>query len=183
MPGQLDIMRAIASGLDRIDQRQLPAQDGPWTRAVLTELCQIGRKDFSYKVGARAVPARGRDWGQWIYDLTWVRYDGHGHLIDVPLVAQCNWNDCMHSFDKLLLARAGVRLMIYSYYAFGGQDCREQAAQDVAERLAESVRRFGYRHKDEAWLLAGGVWLPGERTWCRYFTIDRNGRVVPFLLS
>ncbi len=61
---------------------------------------------------------------------------------------------------------------------------REQAARDIAERLAESVRGFRYRQEEDAWLLVGGVWHPDWQkigdSWCRCFTIDRNGDVVDF---
>ena len=198
MPEQLDIMRAIARGLDEIDQRQLGVTKPEWTEAVLTKLCEVGRNEFGCKAGAdpKFVPEENRDYGEWLYDLTWITYnnDQDDHLIDVPLVAECEWSDphqfnaVKDDFHKLLLARAGVRLMIYSYNALmrgwihgeepGKRTRREQAAQNVAERLAESVRRFRYRHEDEAWLLAGGVWHADD--WCRYFTINRNGAVVPF---
>lgn len=197
MPEPLDIMRAIGRGLDEINP-QLPPTNPPWYEAVVTKLYEIGRNEFGCKVGARPphlaqyLPNQGRDNGKWLYDLTWLRYnnDSNEHLIAVPLIAQCYWDRprLIGNFHKLLLARASVRLVIYSYYALmqgfiHGQEPdqrarREQAAQGVAKRLAESIRSFKYRHENEAWLLVGGVWHADK--WCRYFTIDRNDDVVAF---
>ena len=76
--------------------------------------------------------------------------------------------------------------MIYPYFALGGliygqdpkdHDARKNAAKNVAEQLAKSVREFRYRQDDDTWLLVGGVWNTDD--WCCYFTI-RNDQVVDF---
>ena len=55
------------------------------------------------------------DHGEWLYDVTWLEYEGE-LLTDAPLVAECEWSggeEIDHDFQKLLLARAGVRLTIF----------------------------------------------------------------------
>ena len=203
IPENIEIMNAIQYGLNQINQdvpKPRSDSDAEWTSAVLTKLCRIGRK-FGCKVGAEKskVAKDQRDFGEWLYDVTWLRYDNDyhdKHLIEVPLVTECEWaskgtprekfSAVKEDFHKLLLARASVRLMVYPYYACDGdingkepgdQTRRENAARNVAERLAESVREFRYRQEDDAWLLVGGVWNKDD--WFRYFTI-RNGQVVDF---
>ena len=84
-------------------------------------------------------------------------------LVDAPLVAECEWGnkgDIEDDFEKLLLARAGVRLMIFD----------EPISKGMAERLAEKVRKFNGSRAEDAWLLAS--WEKSGHHWsCRYFTI------------
>ena len=83
------IMTAIRDGLNQLGQHG--------TNDILTKLCEIGRNPpFDCKVGASPtfVCEAKRDWGEWLYDLTWLKYDNNSHdkhLIDVSLVAECEW--------------------------------------------------------------------------------------------
>ena len=190
MSENLRIMHAIRDGLRQVEQPQ-PDTNAKWNRAVLSKLWEIGHQ-FSCGVGARG-GRFGADWGEWVYDVTWIRCNEerhHDHLVDVPLVAEVEWSgrfsNVKDDFHKLLLARAGVRLMIYPYYALGGlihgkepkdHDARKKAARKVAEQLAKSVNAFKCRQENDAWLLVGGVWHADD--WFRSFTI-RNGQVVDF---
>lgn len=186
LPEKLEIKRAIRDGLDDINRPE-PENDTAWTRAILTKLCQIGRNRFGCKVGAEKskVDKAHRDWGEWLYDVTWLRYDNdrHEHLIDVPLVAECEWaglRGIRDDFHKLLLARADVRLMIYNGRREG---TNRPGSQAIAQRLAGSVREFRYCQAEDAWLLAG--WenqnvSSDQEFRFSYFTIDRNGAVASF---
>ncbi len=200
MSENLRIMRAIRDGLKppKTIHTEFLEKDGTSiknaTSVIMPKLCEIGHQ-FGCKVGIEARKF-GADCVEFLYDVTWRRYNGD-HLIDVPLVGECEWSKSKnydavkYDFHKLLLARAGVRLMIYSYYALDGldgglihgpgcqkQDDRKKAAREIAERLAGSVKAFKYRQEDDAWLLIGGVWH--EDPWCLCFTIDQNGKVDDF---
>ena len=119
-----------------------------------------------------------RDYGEWLYDVVWLNYweDHDDHpLRSVPLVAECEWGfykRIKEDFQKLLLARATVRLMIYN-----GD---HEGSRQTAERLAKHIRKFNGSHVEDAWLLA--AW---ERACSRqkfkfsYFRIDSNYDVVP----
>ena len=76
----------------------------------------------------------------------------------------------VYDFEKLLLARACVRLMIFT----GNQPNSEE----IAKQLARRVREFkGFRAED-AWLLA--AWeTSNDDWWFRYFTIEMNA-AIPF---
>ena len=165
MPGKFAIMRKVKKGLDEIDTG-VPREER--TRAVKTELCTIGRS-FGYEVYAKDVEEDERDGSEWLYDVTWLEYDrSGGGLTDAPLVAECEWENQQeieidNDFEKLLLARAGVRVMIFS-----GRD--EPNSKNIAERLARWVKEFNGSRAEDAWLLAareknGDVWR------FRYFTI------------
>ena len=186
MPGKFEIMRAVQDGLDNLEIDD-PRGDTEWTKAVKTKLCKIGR-EFGCKVGAKKneVEKAYRDFGEWLYDVTWLEYErecGDGFkwpstaLIEAHLVAECEWGRgknfefIIEDFEKLLLPRAGFRLMIFTGF-------NQTKSEEIAERLARKVREFkGSRAKD-AWLLA--AWEgSNDGWWFRYFTIEMNA-AIPF---
>ena len=178
MPGKFEIMRAVQKGLGpnslEIDD---PKGYVEWTKAVKTKLCEIGRK-FGFKVGAGGVDNPG--FGEWLYDVTWLEYEPKpfpdGLLIDVHLVAECEWGDLEHiieDFEKLLQARARVRLMIFD----GNQN---PGSKKIAEQLAGRVREFNGFRAEDVWLLA--AWEGTNAAWSfRYFTIEMS-TAIPFPL-
>ncbi len=181
MPGKFKIMRAVREGLNGLEIDK-PAGNTEWNKAVKTELCKIGRGRFGCYVCARDVDETDRDQGEWLYDVTWLEYEKNGRselkarrkLVDAPLVAECEWGDLgdiYDDFEKILLARAGVRLMIFD----GGYD---PGSTGIAERLAGRVREFNGSRSEDAWLLA--AWEGSNDDWSfRYFTIEAN-QAVPF---
>ena len=174
MPDKDQIMRAIREGLDSLEV----TTSDDWTKVVLTKLCKIG-KDFRCEVGADSgkVDIENRNWGEWLYDVTWLEYDADGRVAAAPLVAECEWGkleQIIEDFDKLLLARACVRLMIYD----GGYGA---GSKWIAEQLATRVRKFKNSSAEDSWLLA--AWekcgppakQSGEKDWrFRYYKIGMN---------
>ena len=174
MPGKFEIMRAVKKGLDSLKLPPDPVERD-FFPAIATKLCDLGRK-FCCKVGASTVADANRDRPEWLYDVTWLEYDRErdGLLIDAALVAECEWGDfgkIVYDFEKLLLARAGVRLMIFNGFT-------EPGSKGIAERLAGKVREFNGTRAEDAWLLA--AWEGTLADWSfRYFTIEMN-TAVPF---
>ena len=179
MPGKFEIMRAVRDGLNSLKVAE-DKNDAWWSTTVKTELCRIGRK-FGCKVGAKAneVDEADRDYGEWLYDVTWLEYERDSlrswpatALIDAHLVAECEWGnfECIcEDFEKLLLARTRVRLMIFDSDRAGG-------SKETAERLAGKIREFNGSHAEDAWLLAS--WENDDWSF-RYFTIEMNA-AIPF---
>ena len=187
MPGKFEIMRAVQDGLNNLEIDN-PKGDTEWTEAVKTKLCTIGQ-EFGCKVGAKKneVEKAYRDFGEWLYDVTWLKYERERDglkwpataLIKVPLVAECEWGVDEHleyiieDFEKLLLARADVRLMIFD----GNQ---EPGSKEIADRLARKIRLFDSTEEGDTWLLA--AWEGSNQDWSfRYFTIEMNA-AIPFPL-
>ena len=170
MPGKSEIMRAVRDGLGNLEVVK-PWTDTKGTKAVKTKLCEIGR-EFEFKVGAKRneVEKAYRDFGEWLYDVTWLEYEPKpfpdGLLIDVHLVAECEWGNferIIEDFEKLLQARAGFRLMIFT-------GSNQANSEEIAERLAERVREFKRSRSEDDWLLA--AWEGTLDDWqFRYFTI------------
>ena len=128
MPENSKIIRAVEEGLKSL-RVPIAAPTKKWTKAVTTELCRIGRDSFGCKVYAEGMPRNKKDGGEWLYDVTWLEYEERG------------------DGEKLLLARAGVRVMIVD----GGV---EPDSQRIADWLAGKVKKFKGSRADDAWLLA-----------------------------
>lgn len=161
-------MRAIQGGLDQLDVH-IDDDTEAWTKAIKTELCRIGREEFGLRVGASGVEPFVPNYPEWLYDVTWSEYDDDG-LMEVILVAECEWgefSEIVYDFQKLPLARATLRLMIFD----GSQYPR--GSQAIAERLAQQAERFKHGNASDGWLLA--AWernRENEDGWSfRYFTI------------
>ena len=83
-----------------------------WTQQVKDLLIRVG-----VEKGCIPYPHCGR--GEFLYDVIWLQTtDGtvEGLLDHVPLVAEIEWGskgDVRYDFQKLLVARADVRMMIF----------------------------------------------------------------------
>lgn len=171
MSGKQDTIEAIRAGLDSLP---LTLKDGgkDWTKAVKTMLCELGQK-LGYQVGASGL---NFGYGEWLYDVTWLEYS-HGwepslqnQLVAARLVAECEWGGpaaIKDDFEKLLLARASVRLMIYD----GNYDPGSEA---IAKLLTGYIRDFNGSRAEDVWLLAAWERHADTGTWSfRYFPIGR----------
>jgi len=85
--------------------------DREWTKQIKSRLAGLGRK---YKYWVYASQAENIDGGEWLFDLTWLNYSGN-NLINVELALESEWNtnSINDDFQKLLLARAELRVMIF----------------------------------------------------------------------
>ena len=179
MPGKLDIMDIIRDGLDDLCLR---SDDGwtEWTIKVKAKLCEIGHR-LRYYVCASQLP--GAECSEWLYDMTWLEYTDHtvgsaqtsGWLVDVPLVAECEWSGVQEiedDFSKLLLARASVRLMVC-------YDRHPNGPHGMAEQLAEFIQRFNGTRAEDVYMLAVLSWNDDEGSFrFRYFKLGLNGIVM-----
>ena len=171
MIGTLGIVEELRRGLDSLDIAAAESSK-VWSEKVKSELCRIG-KGLKFCVGANKgeVPETDRDYGEWLYDVTWLEYEGD-LVMDAPLVAECEWGgmtDIDDDFQKLLLARAGVRLMIFNGH-------QKPCTPEIVKHLARQVVEFKRSREEDAWLLA--AWErtdKNEKGWLfHYFTI-KNG--------
>ena len=167
------IIREIRRRLDGLDIAE-GATTPEWTRAIKTELCQLGNKLNYWTCASACEVAHG---GEYLFDVTWLGYDGN-FLTTAALVAECEWSNFGHiseDFQKLLIARADIRLMIFD-------GSHSPYSQVIAENLARQVRYFRRSSYDELWLFA--AWEADEEkdpAWrFRWYTIRRGkARAVP----
>ena len=77
------------------------------------------------------------DWGEWLYDVVWLRtdsdplWDARWTLRKVGLVAEIEWHgrdDAWEDYQKLHVAKADVRVMVYYHHPGLLEDCISQLA-------------------------------------------------------
>ena len=119
MPDKDRIVDEVRTALDALYPDPNHGNGNFGTSEVLTALCKACRAcdpaSFlcTKKKDVTAVAVNN---GEWLYDLTCLIYDGDGYLNHIPLVAECEWGNqdqVYDDFQKLLLARADVRVMVF----------------------------------------------------------------------
>lgn len=126
----------------------------PWTTAVKIAICKLGSDEKFY------VTASGCDgeqkYGEWLYDICWLECESNNDrwwLQNAPVVFECEWGkpfEVDNDFDKLLLARAELRVMIFGE---GGDDYN--AITQTADRLCERIKKFTAGSDEDQYLLVG----------------------------
>lgn len=136
-----------------------PVGDGAWTNAVKTKLCRLGKEKHKYTVCASGVDNGicQPDYGEWLYDVCWLRYSDEKNaylLSDVVLVAESEWGndqEVIHDFQKLMLARADLRVMIYADKNSSADSTRKKIESEI-ESFARS--QGGKGDSTDSYLLA-----------------------------
>ena len=212
---QVDIVKAVREAFDQlrfqydgtyrvwVPWQKDPLEEGRtgWTKAINTTLCRIGREHFGMGVGTRTgkvVAGTHLDYGEWLWDVSWCREDNQGRMVDMPLVAECELTNTIghifEDFQKLLVARAGVRLMIHEQFTnrdqppgrfpgdtFPGNN--DDRAAWMAGHLAGHIRAFGRTQRDDVYLLAALQWdsdTAAEYRF-RYFCLNTDGTTIEWV--
>ena len=154
MPGKDRVINAIRGRLNALLEREelMEARtDASWTLAVKTALCEACVQVFPEPRLIYATDVSGcclAQRGEWLFDVTCLNYDGD-HFEKVFLAAECDWErekkHILRDFRKLLVARAGLRVMVYKL--------RRMPFRCLEER----VRRYQDNQPGDTYLLAGRV--------------------------
>ena len=162
------IVDAVRTGLDELQVKSV----SDWTKEVKTTLCQACRealKDSGQRVKLFASGVGDEaDGGEWLFDVTCLLYDEEGFIHRVPLVAESEWGlrtEVGDDFEKLLLARADVRVMVVDRNYW-------DSTEDVAAELAPYVAGYLDGTPADTYLLA--AWT---RDGFEYRVIDGDGAV------
>lgn len=121
------------------------------TQTVLATLCNLGNQ-LGYTARANVPEYQS----EWLYDASWHHSDTSNRLTSVPMVAESEWGNIKkieEDFQKLLLARSAVRVMVYD--AWQDEDGRE-SAEAINNKLCEHVRTFNGAPGDTYLLIAYG---------------------------
>lgn len=109
-----------------------------WTNNIKQTLAKLG-KDEGYSVCCSGFKDIYE--AEWMWDLVWYIEEGTGQearLIDVPLVAECEWNRSFthikYDFEKLLASNATLRLMIC--------DTNEKNREFLFSYFKEAVNKY-----------------------------------------
>lgn len=162
------IVDAVRRELDELDANAV----SDWTKEVKTALCNACRealKDTGQQVKLFASGvADATDGGEWLFDVTCLLYGDDGFMCRAPLVAESEWglrSEVGDDFEKLLLARADVRVMVVDRNYW-------DSTEDVAAELARYVAAHEKGTPTDTYLLA--AWT---REGFEYRVIDGDGSV------
>ncbi len=151
---QRTISKLIRDSLDSVFDRLEPqdATTTEWTKAVKTELCEVGNFKGLYTC-AKDVDKSKRNHGEWLYDVCWLKYVNNqfDFLKEAVLIAECEWEKAQGSiiddFQKLLVGRARIRCMIW-------EDNQEQDESFIVDKLVRIIRTCSATAPDDLYLLA-----------------------------
>ena len=144
MTQEIDI-KAMKKGIAKaLDEMATPLRDNysarTWTAAVLDTLTNEGNSHpFVTETCAPKTKAPKATWGsEWLFDACWLRYgkDKDQTTRNLVLAAECEWwarTPFQHrnDFDKLVVAKADLRLLI----------CEVWAEKDV-KPLVDAFKRY-----------------------------------------
>jgi len=137
-----------------------------WTKQIMRALCGwglekgfwVGAAGMSHPENRKRFPQKHREniGNEWLYDLTCLKYTSNQEwLTGIPLVAECEWGNMeqiYEDFEKLLLARADVRLMIFNgNYFRNGQNSIPSNGLDVFRRY---IGKCDVTHTGDTYLFA-----------------------------
>ena len=163
-----DLIKDALTDFETYARKNLPNFDrtssAQWTEEIMTRLCEAGHTNEYYVRVSRVDDA---DDGEWLYDMTWLQYNGMQQLIDVKLVLECEWQDfrkhVVPDFRKMLLAKSDLRCMIFIA-------ADEQKAQNNVRRLVSVINRFHKTECEDNYLFC--VWLKNESRF--YFDVYQS---------
>ena len=143
-----ELVEAIRRNLEEIDSN---AVDTVPVKTALCEACKTINRVFAYSSKVERPPADG---GEWLFDVTGLLYDDDGYLRRTVLVAESEWGpwkEIYSDFEKLLTARADVRVMVFD----GGQN---PGYREIFETFATYIARCEQSQAGDIWLFA--AWTP-----------------------
>jgi len=147
--------------------------DGVTGETVKTALC-LACRDFDptldpYATGVDEDAAEG---GEWLYDVTGLRYDDDGFLTRVALAAECEWgpqDQIYYDFEKLLLVRADLRVMVFD-------GSRQPGYAELFRVFAQYIGRCAHTEVGDAWLFA--AWTEERFVYHHLVAFDNQGALV-----
>lgn len=146
MPSKIQVSE-IDSMLNSLAKKD-PGWDQPqWSQAVKRGLVDLAK---AYGWEAHASQCDNPDRPEWLYDVTWLQRTG-GIIADSPLVAEIEWlhdgREIMKDFQKLLLARAEVRLMVF-------EASNPTRARELTDELIAQARAYSRTEPGDRYILA-----------------------------
>lgn len=138
----------------------LRKSNSEWTQEILVSLGRLGqrRPDPDYFVCSHGFGDTGwletKNCGEWLHDQTWLDYNWGitpRQLKRMVMALESEWGnagDVLDDFEKLLVARADLRVMIF-------QAPDADALSEIFRQLTEAERRCETRVAGDNYLLCG----------------------------
>lgn len=140
-----NVETAVVKALKLLEGRAESLGDGSsvWTRAIKDAVGDVG---VSLGFQVYAAECKFEENGEWLYDLSWFQEDNDS-VIDMPLALESEWapRDIMEDFQKLLVSRAGYRVMV-----FWAQTV--EARQRNVDKMITQIQRYQRTQKNDRYL-------------------------------
>jgi hypothetical protein len=98
-----------------IDLSKKTTADRAWTDEIKKRITDYGKSEDLYVcVGKKDI--KNKDWGEWLYDITFLKRDANETIWEIPFVCESEWKGGFEidtDFSKLVQARAKNKLMIF----------------------------------------------------------------------
>lgn len=118
-----------------------------WTAVIKEAFTKAGADRRHYVCASGGTRC---DWGEWLFDVTWLEVDEEKYITDLVLAMESEWGnpgDVYDDFMKLLSSRARLRVIV-----FQAQD--DAVLQKIIVDLTTGLQRFK-RSQDESLTLWG----------------------------
>jgi hypothetical protein len=123
-------------------------KDAVWTKKIKNAIAMLGQ---ARGLRTYASSAELANHGEWLYDLTWTD-EPSGFLRSVPLVLEMEWtpNGVVDDFQKLVVARASHRVMLFNYTPGHDQVL-------FLDKILHSVTAFDETKEGDRYLFGGWI--------------------------
>lgn len=140
-----EAIKAQLIALGREATRKNFVNETQWTVALKRRLVGLSRR---FKCQTRTSRSGDNALNEWLYDVVWVKEDGD-RIRDVVLVLESEWKqrDAEYDFDKLLLARARHRVMVFTAY-------KREGPGGSIERLLSRISACSLSRRGDRYLIA-----------------------------
>jgi hypothetical protein len=160
------IENAIIDILSPIPEEAVSNQwnsDSIWTSQIKERICDLAKK-FGYQVCTHKTAAINADWGEWVFDLSWLDFSD-GMILELELALECEWLpnlDAIDSdFQKLIISKANHRVMIF-------QQANLSSISNIIEHFKEQILNFNKTQINDRYLFAGFHWDENKFTFEAY---------------
>ena len=147
------ICRYVWQSLNRVNERLAGRGQGArvWTHNIMSELCNAGQA-LGYDVCTTGGVTQANSPG-WLFDQVWLDWiPTPRQLKRISLVVECEWGmtceEIFYDFEKLLVARADVRLMIF-------QARNAERVNELFDGMEEEARDFYQSQPGDYYMLVG----------------------------
>lgn len=145
-PTKIQICQTLESAVAEIHTAGLTGNT-PWTKSIKRALAELGW-DLGYDVCTGGFKPEIDS--AWLYDLIWYEENEKGFLIDVPLAVESEWkekfSEIKFDFEKLLAARATLRLMICQ--------CKSYYKKQRLQYFRDALTAYRHRQPGDRYLIA-----------------------------
>ena len=119
-----------------------------WTKIIKEKISILGQGNGYHSCCSTISTA---NFGEWLFDLCWLKYDPEDFLIDSKLILECEWNvgerHIYGDFQKILVGKADLKVMIF-------QAASETRRQELITIMQTFIQKYGRVEKDEKYLFS-----------------------------